>query len=333
MLRIHFTGEDLRNITVADGADPLWDVLLSLHTLQEKDQSLAFGEWRRRTRAALPSSARLLMELARPWGYSPDFLTPGRAEADFGTQVDRVLSTPRDALRADLATLADQTPPTPWTRELAEAKAPALRRLGTAMAAYHRVALAPYQERMRALADADRDRRAKALLSGGVDRLLAELHPRVRWEAPVLHFPVYAEQDLYLEGRGLVLVPSLFLRIQPITLLDADRPPVLVYPMQSQLGWLTPGLPAEEASTAPEGGPSPLSGLIGRTRAVILEAAVTPGTTTELAARAGVALPVVSRHAAVLRAAGLLETSRAGQAVRHRITGLGVALLNGRLPD
>ncbi|GGY96417.1 ArsR/SmtB family transcription factor [Streptomyces poonensis] len=331
MLRIHFTGEDLRNITVAEHTDPLWDVLLSLHTLQEKEGSLVFGEWRRRTLAALPASARLLMELARPWGYSPDFLTPGRGEADFATQVDRVLSTPRSALRADLATLANDTPPTPWTRDLADAKAPVLRKLGEAMAAYHRVALAPYQERMRAHTEADRERRARALLSGGVDRLLAELHPRARWEAPVLHIPVYAEQDLYLEGRGLVLVPSLFLRIQPITLLDADRPPVLVYPLRQQLGWLTPGLP-EEGSGSP-GGPSPLSGLLGRTRAAILESAVTPGTTTELAARAGVALPVVSRHASVLRAAGLLETRRAGQAVRHHVTGLGLALLNGRLPD
>ncbi|GAA2288213.1 transcriptional regulator [Streptomyces ruber] len=329
MLRIHFTSEDLRNVTVAESADPLWDVLLSLHSLQERDDSLVFGEWRRRTRAALPASVRLLTELARPWGYSPDFLTPGRGEADFGTQLDRVLSTPRDALRADMASLAAEAPPTPWTRALAEAKAPALGTLGAAITAYHRVALAPYQERMRAHADADRDRRARDMLSGGVDRLLAELHPRARWEAPVLHLPVYAEQDLYLDGRGLVLVPSLFLRIQPITLLDAERPPVLVYPLQPQLGWLSPGLPAEGTGA---GDPAPLVALVGRTRAVILEAAVTPGTTTEIAARARVALPVVSRHASVLRAAGLLETRRAGQSVRHHVTGLGMALLNGRLP-
>ncbi|WP_320780787.1 winged helix-turn-helix domain-containing protein [Streptomyces sp. CRN 30] len=330
MLRIHFSSEDLRNITVAERADPLWDVLLSLHTLQETDDSLAFSEWRRRTRAALPASARLLMELARPWGYSPDFLTPGRGEAGFTTQLDRLLSTPRTALRADLATLASETRPTAWTRDLAEATAPALGKLGEAITAYHRVALAPYQERMRAHAEADRDRRARALLTGGVDRLLAELHPRARWEAPVLHLPVYADQDLHLEGRGLVLVPSLFLRIQPITLLDADRPPVLVYPLQPQLGWLTPGLPADGAAP---GGPSPLVALLGRTRAAILESAATPGTTTEIAARAGVALPVVSRHASVLRSAGLLETRRAGQSVRHRATHLGMALLNGHLSD
>jgi hypothetical protein len=42
---------------------------------------------------------------------------------------------------------------------------------------------------------------------------------------------------------------------------------------------------------------------------------------------------VVSRHAAVLRTAGLLETHRDGQAVRHHVTELGLAVLNGRMPD
>lgn len=329
MLRIHFTAEDLRNITVADGTDPMWDLLLSLQMLQETNRALVFSEWRRRTRAALPGSTRLLLELARPFGYSPDFLTPGRAEADFDTQVDRVMSTPRTAVRTDLATLATETPPTPWTRELARAETEAITVLGEAMTAYHRIALAPYQEHIRAHTEADRTRRAKHLLAGGVDRLLSELHPRARWEAPVLHIPIYAEQDLHLNGRGLVLVPSFFCRIQPITLLDPTRPPVLVYPLAPQLGWLAPGDPEE----GEPGSRAPLLALIGRTRASVLAAAATAGTTTEIAARAGVALPVVSRHAAVLRTAGLLETHREGQAVRHHVTDLGLAVLNGRMPD
>ncbi|MGW0824837.1 ArsR/SmtB family transcription factor [Streptomyces sp. NPDC002845] len=326
MLRIHFTGEDLRNVTFADGTDPLWDVLLSLHSLQEDDGSLVFGEWRRRTRAALPGSVRLLTELARPWGYSPDFLTPGRGDADFEAQLDRLLSTPRDVIRTDLTHLARTAPTTAWTRELAGADREVLGVLGEALTAYHRVALAPYQDRIRAHTEADRAARGRAVLTGGIDRLLAELHPRVRWEAPVLHIPVYADQDLHLEGRGLVLVPSIFCRIQPITLMDGNRPPVLVYPLAPGLGFLSGGQPGGG------GGGSPLLGLMGRTRAAILEAAVTAGTTTELAARVGVALPVVSRHAAVLRAAGLLETHRDGQAVRHSATVLGMAVLNGRLP-
>ncbi|ANW21448.1 ArsR/SmtB family transcription factor [Streptomyces clavuligerus] len=331
MLRIHFTGDDLRRVTVADGFDPLWEVLLSLHLAQEPDHGhLAFSEWRRTVRPLVrePSPLRLLTQLARPWGYSPDFLTPGRGEDGFGAQLDRVLSTPRARLKAELSQLAAESPPTPWTRALGSGDPGALRRLGDAMTAYHRRALAPYQGAMLAHAEADRAQQARALLSGGLDRLLSQLHPRVVWEAPVLQIPVYADQDVYLGGRGLVLVPSYFCRIQPITLMDGEQPPVLVYPISPPLGRLI-----RDPMRADADGTAPVVALLGRTRAALLEAAAHTGTTTELGRRVGVAPPVVSRHTAVLRKAGLLETRREGGAVRHRITRLGIALLNGEMPE
>ncbi|MEU1312739.1 winged helix-turn-helix domain-containing protein [Streptomyces cinnamoneus] len=334
MLRIHFTSEDLRNITVADDVDPLWEVLLSLHLVQERGGALLpLGHWRRRVRSTVGRSIsmRMVAELARPWGYSPDFLTPGRGDTGFEAQLDRVLSTPRPRLRKEFAALADETPATLWTRALGDGEPDALRRLGGALSTYHRTAVAPYQGTMRAHAEADRARRARDLLSGGVDHLLARLHPRVEWQAPVLQMPVYAEQDVHLGGRGLVLVPSYFCRIQPITLLDVDQPPVLVYPFSPLLRPLLP----DDTADADLGGPrtTPVVALLGRTRAAILEAAATTGSTSQLARRVGVAAPVVSRHATVLREAGLLESARRGGAVLHRITTLGVALLNGEVPD
>ncbi|MEU0395690.1 winged helix-turn-helix domain-containing protein [Streptomyces sp. NPDC006208] len=327
MLRIHFTGEDIRRIVVADRPDPLWDVLLSLHMLQDRAGTLAFGEWRRRTRAADAPSARLLADLARPWGYSPDFLTPGRGDADFDTQLDALLSTPRSRLQADMACLAAEAPLTRWAKALAAGNFGALKQLGEALTAYRRVALEPYQDLIHSQVMADRDRRARTLLSGGTDRLLADLHPSMVWRPPVLEIAVYADQDVHLEGRGLVLVPSFFLRIQPITLMDPSRPPVLVYPLPPRLGWLTPN--SNRTAHAPR---ERVITLLGRTRAAVLEAAAGTGTTTQLAARAGVSLPVISRHTAVLREAGLLVTWREGGMVRHRVTGLGLAVLNGELP-
>ncbi|GAA1188861.1 winged helix-turn-helix domain-containing protein [Streptomyces hebeiensis] len=339
MLRIHFTGEDLRKVTVADGVDPLWEVLLSLHAMQERGvDSLAFAEWRRRLRvpAARSTSVRLLTELARPWGYSPDFLTPGRAEEGFEAGLDRVLSTPRARLRTEFSNLAEESPPTAWTRALGDGEPAALRRLGEALRTYHRLALAPYAGAIRAQTEADRVRRAQALLGGGVDRLLAELHPRAEWQAPVLQLPVYADQDIHLGGRGLVLVPSYFCRIQPITLQDTDLPPVLVYPLSPRLaGRLTPdfsGLDDEAYAGEDAARADPVVALLGRTRATVLEACAVEGTTTDLARRVGVAAPVVSRQTSVLRDAGLVASERYGGSVRHRITPLGIALLNGELP-
>lgn len=328
MLRIHFTSEDLQRVTVAGRSDPTWDLLLSLHVLQERTATLAFGQWRRRVRAELPKSVRLLFELAQPWGYSPDFLTPGRGDAGFDDLLDRLLSTPKRQLDADLTQLAQERPVTPWTKALATSDADALRLLGRALAAYYQRAVSPYQSRIQTHLDADRERRAKALLSGGVERLLTSLHPRARWESPVLEIPVYAAQDVHLEGRGLVLVPSFFCTIQPITLADAERPPVLVYPLPPRLGWLPPTKPPG----SPDAPADPVVNLLGRTRAAVLEAATSHGSTTELAERLGVAPPVISRQAAVLREAGLLRTSREGGSVVHQVTALGLAVLNQELP-
>jgi DNA-binding transcriptional ArsR family regulator len=326
MLRIHFTSEDLCKVTIANAADPLWDVLLSLHTLRDHSTPLMFANWRHTTLTANLAEIRLLTEVAPPQGYSPDFLTPGRGDEDFEGQLDRVLSSPRRHLHDDMVHLAQQHPATPWTRALAGGDPAALRLLGKAIGAYHRAALAPYADRIQTYVRADRSRRSQIVLDGGLDRLLSSLHSRSVWQPPVLRVPVYADQDVYLQGRGLVLVPSVFCRVQPITLRDPHRPPVLVYPLAPPLGLL-------RAERTPDDDPAdPVAALIGRTRMVVLAAAINPGTTTKLAQRVGIAPPVVSRHTAVLRAAGLLETHRDGGSVRHRITGLGIAVLNGALP-
>jgi DNA-binding transcriptional ArsR family regulator len=322
MLRVHFTSEDLSRVTLATDVDPLWEALFSLHVLQEPGDTLLFGEWRRRTWARRPARLRLLAELAPPRGYSADFLTPGRGELDMAAAVDRVLATPGHRLREDLEFLARQQTPTAWTRALAAGDRAALDRLGAALWEYHQIGFAPYREQIRAQLAADRARRADALLTGGVDRLLATLHPRVRWDFPVLRVLDYPDHDLRLAGRGLVLLPSLFCRRRPITLRDTDMAPVLVYPATPSVGWLRP-------TTAPA---NAVTTLVGRTRAAALQAATSPCSTTELARRIGLSPAAASRQAAVLRAAGLIYSRRDGAVVLHQITGLGIALLNGRLP-
>lgn len=53
MLRIHFTGVDLRNVTVARGLDPLWELVLSLTVLQDKDPPFRYHRWRCQAAARL----------------------------------------------------------------------------------------------------------------------------------------------------------------------------------------------------------------------------------------------------------------------------------------
>ncbi|GAA3201897.1 winged helix-turn-helix domain-containing protein [Nonomuraea helvata] len=323
MLRIHFTDQDLRRITLAEDTDPLWDVLLSLHVLQE-GRDLVYGEWWRRTRQVKVSDIRLLLSLTPPRGYSPDFLTPGRGGAALEEQLDGLLSTPTPRFREELSYFSDKQPNASSIRALLDGGAPMLDRLGNAITRYHRAGIAPYKRMLRPHLQADRDRRLHGLADGGVDRLLSDLHPDVVWDPPVLRVLDYVEHDVHLEGRGIVLLPSAFCRRHPITLRDTDLPPVLVLPVQPPVGWL----PRVRADGTMEH--EPVVALLGRTRAYVLEEAARPMTTTELARRLGISLAMASRHTTVLRNAGLVASRREGNTIFHHITALGRGLLNGR---
>lgn len=260
MLRIHFTNEDLIRVRVAGAPDPMWEILLSVHLLSRRYGAATFGPWRERTLAQPVPGMGMLLNLAPPWGYSPDFLTPAAGTGGLAAGIDAVLSTPRQRLRTDLELLSNWRRPSALTRSLAEGDPPTLRRLGDALHGYHQHTLAPYWRHIHASVDADRARRGRAVLDGGIDQLLNTLHPAIRWEPPVLQITLRTERDLYLEGRGLLLLPSFFCWRDPITLQDADLPPVLVYPIEHDLGWA--GTAAYTASSGLRGS----SGRNGATR-------------------------------------------------------------------
>ncbi|WP_329481116.1 winged helix-turn-helix domain-containing protein [Kribbella sp. NBC_01484] len=131
------------------------------------------------------------------------------------------------------------------------------------------------------------------------------LHPRVRWVAPVLQVLDMNDRDLYLDGRGIELQPSAFCRQVPTKLRDPELKPVLVYPIQHAPGIL------RQASMESAPRSDPLGSLLGSTRAVALEAAVSGCTTTELAKRCNISPAAASHQATVLREAGLITTRRA----------------------
>ncbi len=321
LLRIHFTSLDLARTTLAEAPDPMWELLLSLHQLQVREGVTHYGHWRDRTRRQLPRLATRLLELAPPHGYSPDFLTPDDQPATFDEALDQVLSTPRRRIRRELDILAVRRPRTTWTRELAAGRPDAVRGLGHALRAYHKYAVAPYWESIKTLVRADRRRQVSHLTGAGVQELLGRLHPSVRWQAPVLEVSDFADRELYLDGRGLRLQPSVFCWKTPTKLYDPQLQPVLVYPVQEVSGLLR--------HTAADSRSQSLAALLGTTRAAALKAIADGCTTTELAERCQISLAGASRQAGILRDAGLITTRRAGQAVRHDLTVLGRAVLTG----
>jgi DNA-binding transcriptional ArsR family regulator len=319
MLRIHFTADDLARTGIAPHPDLLWETLLSLNLVQSTEGELWYGGWRRRVRRELsPNVARLLFELTPPIGYSPDFLTPAEPPEQLADSLDRLVSAPRTQVRADLEYLGTRQSSTPWTRALADGDRRTMGTLGRAVDAYHRTAIAPYwQVAARDLAT-ERAYRRRQLRDTGIEGMLATLTDRIRWQSPVLEIPDFADEDLHLDGRGLLLQPSYFCWQVPTKFRSGDLPPVLVYPIQHSA--------AISGATQVEP-PSALVGLLGATRARLLEATAHAVTTGALTETLGLSFSVVLRHLGVLREAGLVESRACGDVVLHQLTVLGLGLL------
>lgn len=320
MLRIHFTGADLGRTRLAAGPQPLWEILLSLHKLGDRDGGVIYDSWRRGTRARLTGETRWLCEIAPPRGYSPDFLT-ACGGGELPECLDRVLSTPRARIRADLSRLTLRRRSSSPVAALATANVPALRALGSAIGAYHRDGLGPCWELVQAAVRTDLARRAETLLRSGVETMLAGLLRDATWRQPVLEAPYPVDRDLHLGGRGLLLVPSYFCWDRPVTLHDPDLDPVLVYPITHDLDRRRPSARTTTGRA--------LAALLGRTRATVLTTiSLTGCTTSQLAHRVGVSIGSASQHATVLREAGLITTHRQGGRVIHTITTAGTTLIN-----
>ncbi|XVV00903.1 ArsR/SmtB family transcription factor [Actinosynnema sp. CA-248983] len=324
MLRIHFTDQDLARTTVAATADPLWEVVLSVFRLRERDRPPAFRHWnhlvRHEQRWASIKAATGLLSLLVPAGpYFPDFLTPVEGLRGLEEGLEAIRRTPKHRVTSELRLLHAFSPLPNHLAPMARGDAHALNHLTAVLHDYHDTAIAPFAGLIQAGVEADRARRARDLMDGGVNGLLSGLRPLMRWHPPVLEVDYRTDRDLRLDGRGLTLVPSYFCRGQPVALADPELDPVLVYPIDPHDRWTHIPNPSRYRG---------LCALLGTTRAAILSAIHTGATNTQLAHRVGASAASISRHTAILREANLIASARHGSVVVHSLTPLGQALLH-----
>ncbi|MET7965283.1 winged helix-turn-helix domain-containing protein [Micromonospora sp. NPDC005305] len=329
MLKVIFSREDILRTRVAPAADPVWELVLSLHLLRGRGRDPLLTEWRRTVARGLRTDTtaeryRLLLALNPPRGYFPDFLTPYASKDGLDAGLEAVRGTPADLLRRDLTRLAEENAPPASASALARGEPEVLTHLTDSMVRYQSLAVTPYWSRIQAAVEADRARRARAMLDGGAEGLLTSLRPSMRWADGVLEVLDYPDsRELHLDGRGLLLVPSFFCARTPVALLDPSLPPVLVYPVD-RLGGLMP----EAGGDADAAQREALAALLGRTRAAVLEAADEGCTTGEVARRLRISAAAASQHTSVLRNAGLLVSHRERNTVLHTLTPLGRAVLD-----
>lgn len=329
-VRIHFTSEDLARTHLADGPRPLVELHMALRALQEPRYPVRFAAWRHHAVAHLRPRTRQLLDLVPAGGYSTDFcfpVQPSTAEE----ALEHVRSSTSSYLRQDLQQWSQLQPGVPsWAWRLA-AEPDMFQHLVDVLDHAYTQVVAPFWPRIQHLAQADRALRLKHLTDHGMDGLLTRLNPRrLRWIPPVLEADTVngRDEDLHLNGRGLLLIPSLFRSSFPAINDGTNPQPWLTFPLtdEDRASVLPPTTTATTLSPTPRS----LAALLGHTRAAVLcTIADHPTcTTTELARHAHIAPSSASQHATVLRAAGLVDVTRQAHTAHHTLTPLGQALLN-----
>ena len=223
--------------------------------------------------------------------------------------------------------------PSAWVKGLADDAAPG-RTLAPLIDACHRAVVAPYWGNIQRHLALEVARHSHAVATSGVEALFDSLHPTARWDSPALELPSHPGRsvDVYLNGRGIDLVPIVFLSTIEGPFWRVDDPgasAVLFYPAVRNLahGAKIFTTSVESTTNGDGGGDRPLAELLGRTRAAALTAIDGGCTTTALARQVGISIAGASQHARVLRRSGLITTVRDGSSVVHNLTALGRSLL------
>lgn len=323
--RIRFSPDDLDRIQLRPTLGPLAETVLAVGLLRDPRQPRTLlSEWRGQVQGAqgrMSPRLRPLAALIPPGCKGVDLPTLTGETNTIEQGVRALLEVPREHLLVEMAYTSrfNRLSPAAWA--LAEPGArPDLAE--ATEAAYHDL-VQPYWHRIRATLHAEQAARRRTLTREGASRLLASLQgPRIRWRPPVLEILMASQVDMDLGGRGLALVPSVFVGKDPSlheNPNDEDETPRLILPAaDAGRAWVW------ERRRSPG---AALAALVGRNRAAVLASVADGCTTTELARRAGVSLAAASQHAAVLRGAGLIASRRQGGAVLHVLTPLGAELL------
>ncbi|MBB6170614.1 DNA-binding transcriptional ArsR family regulator [Nocardiopsis mwathae] len=322
MLELSFSAADVARLRFA--FSPLWEIVASIRVLKREEEHAIHRPWAARAKAGLKAAGVEFPLLSALVPASPQVIPgfvcpPPRAAApELSVELAALRAQPPDQVRRTLDELPELSGP--HLRELYEDPGTGLSRLAGEMQRYWDAALAPYWPRMLELLEGDVLHRSRRLAEGGVAALFGDLDDSLAWKDETLravtgHTPALQS----LDGRGLLLSPSVFAWPRTYHIVDRDFLPTLRYPPRG-VGTLW--------ERRPLSAPRHLVPVIGRTRALILAELRAPMSGSALADRTGLTTGAISQHLSALRGAGLTRAHRHGRFVLHTRTRLGEALLN-----
>ncbi|GGN98879.1 transcriptional regulator [Actinoplanes lobatus] len=320
-IELSFTADDLAHVHFA--ISPLWEVVASVRVLKAPTDHPLHSGWAAEARDRLATGGldwSLLDALIPvPTRVLPGFLSPPPSlpGPDLDLELAALAGTAPQRVRSGLDALPDGRPPA--LDGLHADPEAGLAALTEVIRAYWELTLAPHWPRMLTLLQGDVHHRARQLVEGGTRRLFADLDPRVTWSAGTLSvLNDYHRRTVALDGRGLLLVPSVFVWPRVFAKLDSPWQPTLRYPPRGVAGlW-------EQRTADPS---RALSGVIGRSRALLLTELGMPSSTQDLSLRTGLTAGGVSQHLTALRTAGLVSAHRTGRFVLYARTTVAETLL------
>ncbi len=322
MILARFDTEALTRVRFA--ISPMFEMTRSIKTLNDPAGAALHLPW---VEQAVPALSGLdlapLSALQSAPRYNPDFVNPPPTSplVEFEDELAVMVATPPGQIAAEVryAYRGARLPPVlaPFLSEPRKA----IEELAELMREYWRRCHAEHWPRMRSLLEHDVLYRARQIADGGTARLFCDLDPQVGWSEGVLQIECggSCDEDIDLDERGLLLVPSAFVWPKVTVLSLEPWQPTLAYPARG-IGMLW----SPEASGVPDA----LERLVGRTRASLLAALDSPRSTTELAGELGLTPGGVSQHLTVLRDAGLVCGRRVVRSVLYLRSAKGDALLD-----
>lgn len=312
---------------------PLSETVAGLQQLSGHHRNPLNLRW---LRWAADELARHPLDLSHTWPLLvsnrpswPEFLVPAPlgAAGTIGDDLAALQKTTPRQVRASLRRVFGEELPDA-AAALAAEPAAGLRAIAAELRAAHDRLIAPHWPRIRAALDADVIHRAKQLAAGGAQKLFTDLHPDLRWCDGRLMLQGTHWRDEHVVNRGpggLVLLPVVLGPPHVMIKKSTSTQTTVRYPARGVGALWTAGTrpPADSAVR-----------LLGRTRAVLLEALRSPATTTDLARALRVTPSAVSQHLGVLRESGLVARERSGRTVLYMTTALGASLIGDhpRLP-
>lgn len=313
-----FNREDLLRTRFA--ISPLFEATASLGALRDPSAASIHLPWVREARAAIDGLELDLIEALAPGTglYHPDFIAPPPQTPlpEIGEEIARVRRTPAAQVRKELGWAFPDGLPEALV-PLAEHPRRELGRIADQLAAYWDAAIAPHWDGIVAVLEDDIAHRARLLTTGGAIEVFGDLHPDVSLINTMLLVDREHKADVDLDGRGLLLCPSVFIWPRIGAMIDPPWQPTLIYPPRG-VGQLWAPARSE---------PGALAALLGARRAEILVTLDREATTRELARRLGASPAGVSEHLSILRRAGLVRPRRQGASVFYARTAAGDGLL------